>query len=72
MPIAVNQMNQAIVRKGAANSDLQINVINRPLRLTTKGKTIEGTTDAIIGGFIFSIALAFIPASIVTFTVKER
>lgn len=65
-------MNQALVRAATADNDFYINVINRPLRLTKKTYSIEGTADAIIGGFIFSIALAFIPASIITFTVKER
>lgn len=65
-------MNQALVRSATSDNDFEINVINRPLRLTKKTYSIEGTADAIIGGFVFSIALAFIPASIITFTVKER
>ena len=70
MPILVNSMNQAILR--SVNSGAEINVINYPLKYTEKTKSLEGTADAIIGGFIFSIALAFIPASIITFSVKER
>lgn len=65
-------MNQALIRKITKKKDFKINVINRPLRLTLKTYAIEGTADSIIGGFIFSIALAFIPASIITFSVKER
>lgn len=34
--------------------------------------TIEGTVDSLVGAFIFAIALSFIPASIISFTVKER
>ena len=71
-PLMVNQMNQALVRKISSTESLEINVINRPMRFSTKAKSIEGTIDAIIGGFIFSIALSFIPASIITFSVKER
>ena len=70
MPILINSMNQAIIK--SVNSAVEINVINRPLRFTEKFKGLEGATDGIIGGFIFSIALAFIPASIITFSVKER
>lgn len=71
-PLMVNQMNQALIRKITSNDQVEINVINRPLKFSTKTKSIEGAIDAIIGGFIFSIALSFIPASIITFSVKER
>lgn len=33
---------------------------------------IEGTADGFISSIIFSIALSFIPASMIAFTVKER
>ena len=42
------------------------------MRLTFALKNIENTADGIISVFIFTIALAFIPASLITFTVKER
>ena len=33
---------------------------------------MEGTADGILATFIFTIALSFIPASLITFSVKER
>jgi ATP-binding cassette subfamily A (ABC1) protein 3 len=42
------------------------------MRNTESIKNLEGTADGIIATFIFCIALSFIPASLITFTVKER
>ena len=33
---------------------------------------IENTADGIIAAFIFTLGLSFIPASLITFIVKER
>lgn len=33
---------------------------------------IENTADGIVASFMFAIGLSFIPASQITFTVKER
>ena len=33
---------------------------------------IDNSIDGYIGAFIFSIAMAFIPASVITYIVKER
>jgi ATP-binding cassette subfamily A (ABC1) protein 3 len=35
-------------------------------------KNIEGTADGIVATFFFTIGFSFIPASIITFVVKER
>jgi ATP-binding cassette subfamily A (ABC1) protein 3 len=35
-------------------------------------KSIEGTADGIVAAFMFSIGFSFIPASLITFIVKER
>jgi ATP-binding cassette subfamily A (ABC1) protein 3 len=42
------------------------------MKNTVAIKNLEGTADGIIATFIFCIALSFIPASLITFTVKER
>ena len=43
-----------------------------PLKLTHKIRNIEGSADGIVAAFFFSIGLSFIPASLITFIVKER
>lgn len=67
----MNQMNQAIIRK-ATNKTISIKCTNYPLPITNGLKNIIGTTTGFIASFIFSVALAFIPSSIVVFIVKEK
>lgn len=64
-------MNQAFIRY-ANNSNVVVNCINYPFPLTERQKTLTGTANGFIASFIFSIAFAFIPASLVVFIVKER
>ncbi|KAL4492594.1 hypothetical protein ABPG72_007707 [Tetrahymena utriculariae] len=68
----VSFMNQAIINQATNSKDIQINTINYPLRLTAKTKSLKGTADGIVSAFMFSIGLSFIPASLITFIVKER
>lgn len=51
---------------------MQIQVTNAPFRYTKQIKEFDSLADGLIATFIFSIGLAFIPASIITFIVKER
>ncbi len=71
LPILMNQMNQAIIRY-ATNRPIIVNCINYPFPLTYRIKSLSGTATGFIASFIFSIAFAFIPASLVVFIVKER
>ena len=65
-------MNQAIMRRMVNSNDLKIGVTVSPLKNTEQVKNLEGTADGIVAAFIFSIALSFIPASLIVFSVKER
>ena len=67
----MNQMNQAIIRN-LTSKDITIKCVNYPFPLTASQKTITGTATGFIASFIFAVALAFIPSSIVVFIVKER
>jgi len=49
-----------------------ISVINHPLPRTFDQLQINNTIAGFLGGFIFSLALAFKFASIIAFIVKER
>ena len=49
-----------------------ISMTLRPWPQTVSNKEVEKTADGIIGAFIFSIAMAFIPASLIVYTVRER
>ncbi|CAK63379.1 unnamed protein product (macronuclear) [Paramecium tetraurelia] len=67
-----NQMNQAILRKATNNNNYEIRVTNSPLRKTydelNESKAIAGFLSALV----FSMGMAFIPASIISYIVKER
>lgn len=67
----MNQMNQAIIRK-LTNKPISITCVNYPFPLTASQKSITGTATGFVASFIFAVALAFIPSSIVVFIVKER
>lgn len=67
----MNQMNQALIRNHT-KKNITIKCINYPMPLTEGLKTITGTATGFIASFIFSVALAFIPSSIVVFIVKEK
>lgn len=54
------------------SNNLTIDVTVSPFKNTEEIKNLEGTADGILATFIFTIALSFIPASLITFSVKER
>jgi ATP-binding cassette, subfamily A (ABC1), member 3 len=51
---------------------VNLSISNYPLKLTKKMKKKEGGVDSIVASFMFSIGYSFIPASLITFLVKER
>ena len=67
----MNQMNQAIIHN-LTHRPISIKCVNYPFPLTQGLKTIIGTATGFIASFIFAVALAFIPSSIVVFIVKEK
>jgi len=71
-PFALNKINQALLRIATGNLNKQIEVVVSPF-LHTKGiKAIESSVDGAALGFVFTIGMSFIPASIITFLVKEK
>lgn len=72
LPIFVNQMNQAIIRQASSQKDLRIQVVNHPFPMTKKIKGLQNSPSGVQVSFFFMVGLSFIPASIITFIVKER
>lgn len=71
-PIFMNQMNQAIIRRASKNSNVKISVTNAPFPMTKKIKGMSNTPSGFQVAFFYVVGLAFIPASIITFIVKEK
>lgn len=71
-PLLLNKMNEAIVRKASNNDQVRIDVTISPMPPTKKFKEVANIFDGIVAAFIFSIGMSFIPASLITFTVRER
>ncbi|EAS01530.2 ABC transporter family protein (macronuclear) [Tetrahymena thermophila SB210] len=71
-PLFINQMNNAILRLATNNPSKNIKITFNPFPLPYQVKGFENTANGIIASFIFSIAYALIPASLIIFTVKER
>jgi ATP-binding cassette subfamily A (ABC1) protein 3 len=46
--------------------------IYSPFKNTKQFSDLESTVDGIVAAYMFSIGLSFIPASLITFAVKER
>jgi ATP-binding cassette, subfamily A (ABC1), member 3 len=72
LPLFVNQMNQAIIRHASGNSALEVRVTNAPQRISYSVRSTKKNADGVISAFIFSIAVSFIPAGIITLIVRER
>lgn len=69
-PLFINKMNEAIIRKASNKNNIVITVVNEPLALPPAVAKIENAIDGIVSAFIFAIGLSFIPASLITFSVK--
>jgi ATP-binding cassette subfamily A (ABC1) protein 3 len=68
----LNLMNEAILRHASKNSKAKLEMTVSPFALTKAELENENTADGFIGSFIFSIGMSFIPASIISYIVKER
>ena len=70
--IAVNAMNNAILKLISRNSNASIKLTLNPL-LPTKGvKSVEDTIDGFIIVMLLALAFSFIPSSLILFIIKER
>lgn len=70
--VFMNLMNRAIIRYATGNSNFVLNCYDNPMPLTFNQASAQQTTSGILASMVFSLALGFIPASIVVFIVKER
>jgi ATP-binding cassette subfamily A (ABC1) protein 3 len=51
---------------------LELNLTIHPFELTAQFGSLNDADKGIGAAFIFAMVLSFIPASMITFTVKER
>ena len=66
-----NQINQDIIRFATNNPKFQLSVRNDPMPLTFQQGQTQSTVAGFLSSSILSVAIAFIPASIIVFIVKE-
>lgn len=72
LPYLVNQMNQGILRHALGSNTPSISVIVESFPLTDTMKKISDMVNGMVSSFIFTIANAFIPASLIVLIVKEK
>lgn len=68
----LNALNTYLLREKSGDKNAKITVLNKALPYPPSVSEIENTADGFIGASIFSIGMAFIPASIISYIVKER
>jgi len=71
-PFAMNKVNQAIIRAATGNDNKEIELVISPFQHNKGFSALEDAFDGVSIAFIFAIGMSFIPASLVTFIVKER
>jgi len=69
---AMNKINTAIIRTATGKPSLNINVVVHPFDKTKGSGVIDNLISGFSYSFVFSIGMSFIPASLITFIVKER
>ncbi|EWS72164.1 ABC transporter family protein (macronuclear) [Tetrahymena thermophila SB210] len=71
IPMSIHLMNNAII-KSVTGKQIQINVNNKPLAITASTKNLIGIVQGVNSVLFFSMGISFIPASIISFIVRER
>ncbi|EAS03349.2 ABC transporter family protein (macronuclear) [Tetrahymena thermophila SB210] len=71
IPMSIHLMNNAII-KSVTGKQIQINVNNQPLPLTASTKNLVGLVQGVNSVMFFSMGISFIPASIISFIVREK
>lgn len=64
-------MNQAIIRN-LTQKPITIKIIDSPFPLTKKLASLSDTANGFIAIFVFSVAMSFVPASLIVYIVKEK
>ena len=67
-----NYFGEGIIQLDLDKNDLRVKVANSPLPLTFFTRNLEGMKNGNTVVFMLEIAFALIPASIISFIVKER
>ncbi|KAL4429304.1 hypothetical protein ABPG74_002290 [Tetrahymena malaccensis] len=70
-PLSVNLINNGIINS-LTNKQIVITPYNYPLKNSYYTTQMSTTSNGISAALMFSIGLSFIPASIITFIVRER
>eukprot|EP01017_Pseudomicrothorax_dubius_P046657 TRINITY_DN8255_c0_g2_i3.p1 TRINITY_DN8255_c0_g2~~TRINITY_DN8255_c0_g2_i3.p1 ORF type:complete len:1028 (+),score=239.16 TRINITY_DN8255_c0_g2_i3:182-3265(+) len=71
-PFWYNQINSAILKRSLNNPSAKIELTISPFPLTSQIKKISSSVDGVVATFVFGLSMAFIPASLISFIVKER
>lgn len=54
------------------DKDFSIKITNSPLRRTFEELQTQNTISGFLAALVFSMGMAFIPASLISYIVKER
>jgi len=65
-------MDEAIIRTASGNSNFRLKSTLTPFPLTSNQLKLSNNIAIFLSASLFSIALGFIPSSIVSFIVKEN
>lgn len=68
----LNAMNNAILKTATQDTTREIKVTIRPLVRTSEEMAGENIVSGFLAALVFSIGMAFIPASVISYIVKER
>lgn len=71
-PLAMNRINNAILRYATGNSNSKIVTKLAPFDVTESVKAIEASLDGVNLVFVIAIGISLLPASIIAFIVRER
>jgi len=69
---AMNEINNAILRTATGNTSKTIRVVIAPFLKTEGAKSIDKIFGGLIYAFVLSISMSLLPASLITYIVKER
>jgi len=69
---AMNRINNAILRAATGDNTKTIITVIAPFTKTAGSKSIDQVFSGLIYAFVLAIAMSLIPASMITYIVKER
>ena len=72
LDISLALMNEAVLRLALNNDQARIRRYYEPFPLTNRQQRFENFVDGFLVAFLVSLAIAFIPSSMIMFIVKER